>query len=270
MRPETYQTWYDETPEGFVFSVKGGRYITHLKRLQGVDSALANFFASGVLRLREKLGPFLWQLPPQLGFDEQRMRAFFALLPKSTKHAAALAQRHDQRLSGRSETRALVELPLRHALEVRHRSFLDPAFIALLREYDIAACVADSAKLYPCIRDVTADFVYVRLHGATELYTSGYGPNALSRWAKQIQSWLRGGSAPRSQLVSTALPPRTARDVFVYFDNDVKVRAPFDALNLQRLLNGERTKRPPRTLTSVSETPLDDWTRWRKLGSPPA
>jgi uncharacterized protein YecE (DUF72 family) len=266
MRPETYQGWYEETPDGFLFAVKGGRYITHLKRLRGVDVALANFFASGVLRLREKLGPFLWQLPPQLAFDERRLRDFFALLPRSTEQASLLARGHDARLAGRSETRALFDMPLRHALEVRHASFLDPAFIALLRKYNIAACVADTAKLYPCIEDVTADFVYVRLHGATELYTSGYGPRALERWAERIEHWLDGESALGSRLIAPGFATRAPRDVFVYFDNDVKVRAPFDAINLQRLLDGKRPQRAPRTLATVTETPLDDWTRWQRLG----
>ena len=266
MRPATYQAWYDQTPAGFVFAVKGGRYITHLKRLNDVEGPLANFFASGVLRLREKLGPFLWQLPPQLAFDEARLRAFLALLPKSTAQAAELAQKHDQRLSNRAETRALVDLPLRHALEVRHPSFLTPTFIALLREYGAAACVADTAKLYPCVQDLTADFVYVRLHGASELYTSGYGPRALQLWADRTKRWLGGENSPIDQLVSAVAPAATPRDVYLYFDNDVKVRAPFDAMNLRRLLDGERTKRPPRAIASVTETPRQEWAAWKSVG----
>jgi len=266
MRPGTYQAWYDQTPEGFVFAVKGGRYITHLKRLNDVQAPLANFFASGVLRLREKLGPFLWQLPPQLAFDEGRVRAFLALLPKTTAQAASLALQHDQRLANRAETRALVDLPLRHALEVRHASFLDPAFIMLLREYGVAACVADTANLYPCVWDLTANFVYVRLHGASELYTSGYGPRALQGWTEQTQRWLRGENSPTDRVVCTEAPPQIARDVYVYFDNDVKVRAPFDALNLRRLLDGQRTKRPPRALATVTETPRQDWAAWKAVG----
>jgi uncharacterized protein YecE (DUF72 family) len=265
MRPETYQAWYEQTPADFLFAVKGGRFITHLKRLKEVDGALANFFASGVLRLREKLGPFLWQLPPQLAFDPGRLRAFFELLPKSANEAATLARNHDQRLNGRSETRALVDLPLRHALEVRSTTFVQPAFIDLLREYGIAACVADSAGLFPCIQDVTADFVYVRLHGAKELYTSGYGPRALEGWAERVNTWQKGASLPAAQLIS-APPKRSARDVFVYFDNDVKVRAPFDAINLQRLLAGQRPRRPPRVLSTVTETPYTDWSRWKRIG----
>jgi uncharacterized protein YecE (DUF72 family) len=266
MRPETYQTWYDETPPGFTFAVKGGRYITHLKRLKDVASPLANFFASGVLRLREKLGPILWQLPPQQPFDEIKLRAFFELLPRTTQQAAQLALRHDHRLDGRSEVRALTDQPLRHALEVRHPSFVQPAFIELMRAYEIAACVADTAGIFPCIEDVTADFVYVRLHGSSELYTSGYASRELGHWAARIQRWLQGASAPRSALIAEQPQTAAPRDVYVYFDNDVKVRAPFDAANLERRLNGKRAQRLPSALNEVTETPLTDWTRWRNLG----
>ena len=269
MRPETYQAWYQQTPPDFVFGIKGSRYITHLKRLNGVEVALANFFASGLLSLREKLGPLLWQLPPQFSFDPERLSAFFRSLPRSTSEAAALAQRHDQRVAGRSETRALVEMPLRHALEVRHPSYLQPAFIELARRWQIAVCVADSAGLFPCIYDVTADFMYVRLHGATELYTSGYGPRALERWARAVSVWQQGENLARAQLICAETTPAQPRDVFVYFDNDVKVRAPFDALNLRRVLDGKRVNRLPPALRTVTEMPLTDWDdRWRATHPP--
>ncbi len=254
INPASYQAWYEQTPEDFVFSVKGARYITHLKRLKGVDIALANFFGSGVMRLRGKLGPILWQLPPQTSFDPERLASFFRLLPRTTEQAAALARGHDERLAGRSETQVLCDLPVRHALEVRHPSFAVPAFLDLLREHRIALCVADSAGLYPCIREVTADFAYVRLHGDKELYASGYGPAALTRWA----DWVR-------PLVDCQADPR---DVFVYFDNDLKVRAPFDAMNLQRLLNGRRVKRLPAGLTRLSPTPVVTGPSWRGVGGP--
>ena len=256
--PTSYQAWYDETPEQFVFSLKGARYITHLKRLNDVDVPLANFFGSGLLRLREKLGPILWQLPPQMSFDAERLARFFRLLPRTTAEAAALARQHDERLAGRNETRALCDIPVRHALEVRHPSFAVPELFELLREHRIALCVADSAGLYPCMREVTADFVYVRLHGAKELYTSGYGPSALAEWAAQVRTW-RGGQP-------NACAPHGARDVFVYFDNDLKVRAPFDALNLQRLLDGQRAKRLPAGLSRLSPTPLVAGPSWRGVG----
>ena len=225
-RPESYRSWYAQTPPGFVFAVKGGRFITHMKKLAGVDTPLANFFASGVLALGDKLGPVLWQLPPNLGYDPDRLAAFFERLPRSTAEAARLAGQHDERLDGRALTEAGEDRPLRHALEVRHDSFRDPAFTDLLRAHDIAVVVADTAGRWPLIEEVTADFVYVRLHGDAELYVSGYDDAALDAWAARIRRWDEAG-----------------RDVYVYFDNDVKVRAPVDAMALaDRLADLERTE----------------------------
>jgi uncharacterized protein YecE (DUF72 family) len=214
-RPSSWRSWYDQTPDDFVFSVKGGRFITHLKKLAGVEVALANFFGSGVLALGHKLGPVLWQLPPTLGFDAARLAAFFAQLPRSTDEAAWLARRHDERLKDRALVDAVWHGPMRHALEVRHASFVTPQFTALLREHQIAVVVADTAGKWPLIREVTADFAYVRLHGDVELYTSGYSDEALTAWAATIRGWSEAGY-----------------DAFCYFDNDVKVRAPFDAMAL--------------------------------------
>jgi uncharacterized protein YecE (DUF72 family) len=214
-RPSSWQSWFGQTPDDFVFSVKGGRFITHMKKLAGVEVALANFFGSGVLALGHKLGPVLWQLPPTLGFDATRLAAFFALLPRSTDEAAWLARRHDARLKDRAFVTAVWDGPVRHALEIRHASYLTPAFPALLREHAIALVVADTAGKWPLIREVTTDFGYVRLHGDAELYTSGYTDAALSTWAATIRGWTEAG-----------------HDVFCYFDNDVKVRAPFDAMSL--------------------------------------
>ena len=127
-RPEYYERWYDQVPAQFVFAVKGSRYITHMKRLRGVETALANFFASGLLALEHKLGPLLWQLPPTLKFDE-RLEPFLELLPRTTKEAAKLARRHDERVAGRAYLRAPEDRELRHALEVRHPSFATPELI---------------------------------------------------------------------------------------------------------------------------------------------
>jgi uncharacterized protein YecE (DUF72 family) len=267
--PATYQAWYDETPAGFVFSVKGARYITHLKRLNDIDVALANFLGSGLLRLREKLGPILWQLPPQMAFDAERLGRFLRVLPRTTQQAAALARGHDERLAGRNETRTLCEMPMRHALEVRHASFAVPAFIDLMQEHGVAVCVADSAGLYPCIRDVTADFVYVRLHGAKDLYASGYGPVALSQWAGQVRAWVGGvpERGPAANPPASSPSIRGHKDVFVYFDNDLKVRAPFDAMNLQRLLDGRPAKRLPVGLSRRAPTPIVAGETWRGIGS---
>jgi uncharacterized protein YecE (DUF72 family) len=208
-----------------------------MKKLNGVEAATANFFASGILRLREKLGPILWQLPPNLGFDEARCRAFFELLPKDTLAAARLARRHDDKVKGRCSLRTDACRPLRHAIEVRHPSLCDPRFIALLREHGIALVVADTAKRFPYLEDVTADFVYVRLHGDAELYVSGYEPKAIAHWAKRVRAWSAGGQPDDAQTVAPPIgEARRGRDVYVYFDNDAKVRAPFDAMALQEAL----------------------------------
>jgi uncharacterized protein YecE (DUF72 family) len=232
-RPTSYRTWYEQTPPGFVFSVKGGRFITHMKKLRDADTALANFFASGVLALGEKLGPFLWQLPPNLGYDVDRMRAFFRALPRTTGEAAALAARHDERMTDRAWTTTDAERPLRHAVEVRHASFETGAFVDQLREHDVALVTADTAGKWPFMTDQTSDFSYVRLHGDEELYVSGYSEEALDLWAARVSAWRAGRDAPDARLVGAPAAPRPqGRDVFVYFDNDVKVRAPFDAMGL--------------------------------------
>jgi uncharacterized protein YecE (DUF72 family) len=242
--PSSFQAWHDETPDGFVFAVKGPRFITHMKKLRDVRVPLANFLASGVLALRRKLGPVLWQLPPNLGYDEQRMEDFFALLPRSTAAALELAREHDERLAGRNWLQPTPLRRLRHAVEIRHETFVDPRFVAQLRRHRIALVVADTARRWPLLEDVTADFVYVRLHGDEELYASGYGDAALADWARRIAAWRDGGQVGDAR-VASARPPRRAarRDVFCYFDNDVKVHAPYDAARLAALLGDARGQR---------------------------
>jgi uncharacterized protein YecE (DUF72 family) len=234
-RPTSYQAWYEQTPDDFVFAVKGGRFITHMKKLANVEEPLANFFASGVLALREKLGPILWQLPPSLGFLPDRFDAFFAMLPKTTKEAAELAKRHGPRLAGRALTTAAVDLPIRYTVEVRHDTLLDPAFIAMLRRHNVAFCLADTAGKFAYAEDVTAEFMYVRLHGSEQLYASGYKPAELDWWAGRLKRWQSGKEPKDARRVSDGKPPRAAsRDIYVYFDNDAKIHAPFDALELAR------------------------------------
>jgi uncharacterized protein YecE (DUF72 family) len=215
-RPSSYAAWRAETPDDFVFSVKGGRYVTHLKRLVGVETALANFFASGVLALGPKLGPVLWQLPENLPFDADVLDTFFALLPRTTGEAAALAERHDDKVKeGQSLTVAEDDRPLRHALEFRSTTFaVEPAYDVMHR-HGVACVLADTAGRWPRVEQVTGDFVYVRLHGDKELYASGYTDSSLDEWAKKCRGWERDGL-----------------DVFVYFDNDVKGYAPHDAMKL--------------------------------------
>jgi uncharacterized protein YecE (DUF72 family) len=220
-KPGSYDAWYDATPKDFVFSLKGGRFITHMRRLKDVEIPLANFFASGLLKLKEKLGPILWQLPPNFLFDEERFANFFPLLPGDTAAMARLASKHEAKLKGRTWAKADANRRVRHAIEVRHHSFNDKRFIALCRRHRIAIVVADTAGKWPLIEEFTSDFMYARLHGEEELYVSGYTDEALARWVKKIQGW-RG----------------TGRDVYVYFDNDVKVRSPADAMSLAARLAG--------------------------------
>ena len=215
-RPSSYASWRAETPDDFVFAVKGGRFITHLKRLVDVETALANFFASGVLALGPKLGPVLWQLPERLAFDTDVLLAFFELLPRTTAAAAALAERHDEKLKeGRSLTTTELDAPLRHALEFRSRTFVAEEAYDLLRRHDVAGVLADTAGRWPRVEQVTSDFMYVRLHGDKELYASGYSDESLDEWARKCRQWTSDGL-----------------DVFAYFDNDIKGFAPYDAMRL--------------------------------------
>jgi uncharacterized protein YecE (DUF72 family) len=241
-RPESWERWRAETPDDFVFAVKGPRFITHMLKLRGVEQPLANFLASGVLALGPKLGPMLWQFSPRLRFDPDRFEAFLALLPRDTEAALRLARRRHPRMHGRSRLAIDRPRPLRHAVEIRHESFLDPRFVAMLRANGVALVVAETAGRWPMPSDVTADFVYVRLHGDRALYQSGYGPAALARWAARIRAWHAGAEPaelPRGAVRIGPPAPRRAsgRDVYCYFDNtDVKLRAPADARALMRSL----------------------------------
>jgi uncharacterized protein YecE (DUF72 family) len=235
-RPASWARWEAETPADFLFSVKGSRYITHFLRLHAARNALANFFASGVLALREKLGPILWQLPPTLAYDADRLEQFLSLLPADTHAAAALARRHDARIRGRVHVAVDAARPIRHAIEIRHESFLVTAFVEQLRRHGVALVVADTARRWPFVEDVTADFVYVRLHGDEEIYASGYGDAALDRWARRLRAWRVGREPVDAQRIAGATRDARPRDVYCYFDNDAKVRAPFDALGLAKRL----------------------------------
>ncbi|MDZ4859469.1 MAG: DUF72 domain-containing protein [Candidatus Hydrogenedentes bacterium] len=257
----SWKRWSDETPDDFIFSVKGSRYITHLKRLRSVKQPLANFFAQGILALEHKLGPILWQFPPNFSFDAERMETFMNLLPQDTDDASRLARRHDERLNRRSYLTVKSHRALRHAIEIRHESFRSPEFIALLRKHNIALVVADTAGKWPFLEDLTSDFVYARLHGDEELYVSGYTPRALNEWTKRVAAWQEGNEIDNAIHASEAPPPKHRhRDVYVYFDNDVKVRAPFDAISLARRTGGYTPKnlssKPPE---NVQAAPLRGW-----------
>jgi uncharacterized protein YecE (DUF72 family) len=227
-RPENFRDWYARTPDDFVFAVKGSRFITHMKKLKDVEEALVKFFDSGVLELKQKLGPILWQFPPQLAYNAERFENFLAMLP--TKN-------------GRRR--------LRYSFEIRHESFMTQQFFDLLRRYNASFVVADTAGLWPYSEETTADFVYVRLHGASELYTSGYTDKELDEWAERICKW--------------------DCDVYVYFDNDRKVNAPFDALRLAERVNERESEnrsdaRTAREEPERSPSPFRSGRRVRKAG----
>jgi len=232
-RPSSYARWAEQTPPGFVFAIKGSRYITHMLKLRNIEAALANFLASGLFELDEKLGPILWQFPPTTQFHADVFEEFFALLPRTTEEAMWIAHAHDERLKGRHSLAPLDNLPLRHAVEVRHQSFVDPGFIRLLRRYGMAWVVADTPRPWPLFEDVTANFIYMRLHGATELYNSRYTSEELDRWAECIRAWSTGRQPSNARLISPEPPPkRASRDVYCYFDNTDKLHAPGNAAEL--------------------------------------
>lgn len=220
--PSVFTRWLDAVPEtGFVFAVKGSRFLTHNLKLRRAETALGNFFASGILALGRRTGPFLWQLPATYSFDAERLDSFMRLLPRDSSQAEAVARQHDHRLRRGALVAAPVRVPYRHAFEVRHPSYFHEEFYAILRERRCALVFADTAGIFPYAEELTADFVYVRLHGSRQLYASGYTDAELDRWAAKIDRWRA---------------PPSARDVYVYFDNDAKVHAPFDAQRLRQLV----------------------------------
>jgi uncharacterized protein YecE (DUF72 family) len=252
-RPESYDKWYAETPADFMFTVKGPRYITHIRRLKDVEKPLANFFASGVLNLKEKLGPILWQFAPNFPFvpvdQPDRMQHFLEMLPQDFAAAAKLARKRDAFMKGRASVGVDENRRLRHAIEIRNDSFDDPAFIALLRKHGVALVIAETARRWPMLHDVSADFMYLRLHGDEELYRGGYSDKSLDRWAKRIAAWHRGGEpAGVKKVTAKSMKSTRRREVFCFFDNtDVKLRAPFDAQSLAKKLHlkGARTRTKP-------------------------
>jgi uncharacterized protein YecE (DUF72 family) len=228
--PGNWKQWAAAVPDDFVFSVKGGRFITHMKRLRDPEAALATFFASGPMLLAAHLGPILWQLPPNFQYDRAVLAEFFAVLPHTEAAAARLARKNERAVSRAGDeplwSRARKghgDNQIRHALEVRHVSFVTPEFADLCRQHDVAIVLSDGGEAWPKIDEVTSDHMYLRLHGADQLYVSGYPETDLDRWADRIRGW-----AARPEV----------KAVHVYFDNDVKVRAPYDAMSLANRLAG--------------------------------
>jgi uncharacterized protein YecE (DUF72 family) len=236
-RPDSFEKWAGQTPDDFLFSVKGPKYITHMKKLTDVRQPLANFFAAGVLKLGKKLGPILWQFPPWLGYGHDRFANFIDLLPRTSTEASAFASEHTLKKKNWIWTEAIAKTDLQYAFEVRHPTFLDPDFIKLLRKNNISLVFADSAGKWPYAEDVTGDIIYARLHGAKELYVSGYTEEELQRWADRIRKWTVGDEPKDADKVLDKSPRKRKRDVYVYFDNDMKVHAPFDAIRLAEILD---------------------------------
>jgi uncharacterized protein YecE (DUF72 family) len=245
----SFRRWHDATPDDFVFSVKGPRFITHMLRLEGerMPRATANFFASGLLELRAKLGPILWQFPANLTFKPAVMAAFLESLPRDSLAAAELARRHDDKVKDPSVA-VDRKRPLRHAIEIRNPTFCDEAFVRLLRKHGVALVASDAVADWPYVEDLTAPFVYLRLHGPETLYGGSYSNEAIEDWARRIEAWAVGGEPADAHKISPKAPRRrSSRDVYCYFDNDKKVEAPFDAHRLtERLENPGKKARSSR------------------------
>jgi uncharacterized protein YecE (DUF72 family) len=205
---ESFQRWFAETPDDFVFSLKGPRFATNRRVLAEAGESIERFFGSGVLELKQKLGPIFWQMAPTKQFVPDDFAAFLALLP--------------QKLDGRA---------IRHAVEVRHESFMTPDFVALLRKHAVAPVLVDSDK-HPMIADVTSDFIYARLQRTQEKVTTGYAPADLDAWAKRAQAWEKGDAPDDLSTIAPATRSKTKRDVFVFMISGAKVRAPAAAVAL--------------------------------------
>lgn len=236
-RTPYFERWREATADDFVFAVKGSRFITHMKQLNDPEPALANFFAQGVLALGEKLGPVLWQFSQRFRYRPERLEPFLDLLPTDHSAAARLARAHDHRVKEPTVER-VVDATIRHAVEIRHESFLVPEFVDLLRERNIALVVSHSPGVYPLVEEPTADFMYLRLHGAERMYYGSYPDPALDDWARRIQAWSAGREPDDPERITAdTAPVGGPRDVYLYFDNDEKTKAPFDARRLMERLN---------------------------------
>ena len=211
-KPDSWKKWRDETPDGFVFTVKGSRFTTNRRELAGAGESLEKFLSQGLTELGDRLGPIFWQLPHTKKFDAADLDAFFTLLPKT--------------LDGR---------PLRHALEPRHDSFCTPEYPALLRKHEIPVVFADHGA-YPALADVTGDFVYARLQTGEDTVETAYPSAELDAWAAHMKTWADGGAAEGLPSVDPdhALP-KTPRDVFAFIIHEGKVRAPAGAMALIEL-----------------------------------
>ncbi len=236
-RKAYFERWAASVADDFIFAVKGSRFITHMKQLNEPEQALSNFFGQGLLAFGDHLGPILWQFSERFRFRPERLEPFLDLLPPDHASAARLAREHDHRVRDPcTEPRA--ERPIRHAIEVRNDTFLVPEFVDMCRDRGMAVVVSHSPGVYPLIEEPTADFMYLRLHGAERMYYGSYGDEALDDWAARINAWSSGEEPAHPERITSDEPPAaTPRDVYVYFDNDEKTKAPFDARRLMERLD---------------------------------
>lgn len=219
-RPTSFQNWYSQTPENFQFSVKAPQFMTHVLRLKEIEEPLANFMASGVLCLKEKLGPILWQFPPFVMLKDDRFEKFLKMLPQDAKQAAKLAKKHGEKVKGRAWIKAEGNFPVRHAFEFRHKSFLNKDFIEILRAHNVAfVCAHEGGEKVPYTEEPTANFVYARLHGEGKKFAKGYPDREITAWAKRVKDWNKQGI-----------------DTFIYFSNEAKVHSPKGAVKLMSAL----------------------------------
>lgn len=212
--PAVFTKWAADVPEGFIFSLKGNRFITNRKILGTAGESLQRFLNSGVTELGSHLGPLVWQFANTKKFEPDDFEAFLQLLPA----------KHDG-------------VALRHVVEVRHPTFVTPEFVALCRKYAVAICHADHAD-YPEIADITADFVYSRLQKGNDAIPTAYAETDLKKWAGIAKQWSQG-QQPDGLIycdpLSNAVP--TPRDVFVYFIHEGKVNAPNAAMAFQAMID---------------------------------
>lgn len=214
-KPATYAKWAAETPDGFRFSLKAPRYITSRKKLADAGRGIRGFIEGGLAEMGDRLGPLLWQLPTSRRFDESDLAAFLDLLPRE--------------LNGKS---------LHHVLEVRHASFADEAYVALLRRHRIATVFTDSAD-YPSLADLTGDFVYARLMASIDDQATGYAPTSLDHWAERLRRWAAGGDPDDLPHVGTPLADAAPQDVWVFFISAAKQRNPAAAMALQKRVDAD-------------------------------
>jgi uncharacterized protein YecE (DUF72 family) len=207
-KPTSYTKWHDETPDDFVFSLKGPRFATNRRVLAEAGESIERFFKSGVTNLKAKLGPINWQFAATKRFDPEDFAAFLKLLPASVDGLA-----------------------IRHVVEVRHDSFRTPEFAALARAHGVAVVIAGDSK-YTQIADVTAPFVYARIMGTIDGEPAGYASSALDLWAKRARTWAAGGSPPDLETVAPLPPDKSGREVFLYVISGAKERNPAAAMAL--------------------------------------